>query len=314
VPEVDLAVALRSYLDHLAVERGLAANTLSSYRRDLDRYLTVLTQHSVADVGEVTQQHVADFLVRMRSGDAEHPPLAASSAARAVIAVRGFHKFALREGLTAIDPARPVRPPRTPQRLPKAIPVGEVAALIEAAGRGLRPDLALRDVALVEMLYGSGARISEAVGLDLDAVDLDSRTVLLSGKGGKQRLVPFGSCARAAVEAYLVRARPGLAEQDTETAAAGLVVRQRRSARHCSSTPGAVGCRGRARGLYCTPPRRARASTRRSRHTRCGTPSPPICSKVVPTSGSSRNFSDTPRWRPRRSTPRSASSICARST
>jgi integrase/recombinase XerD len=229
VPEVDLAVALRSYLDHLAVERGLAANTLSSYRRDLDRYLAVLTQHSVGDVGEVTQHHVADFLVRMRSGDAEHPPLAASSAARAVIAVRGFHKFALREGLTAIDPARPVRPPRSPQRLPKAISVGEVAALIEAAGRGLRTDLALRDAALLEVLYATGARISEAVGLDLDAVDLESRTVLLLGKGGKQRLVPVGSCARAAVQAYLVRARPGMAEQSTESLTPGRITRQRRS-------------------------------------------------------------------------------------
>jgi integrase/recombinase XerD len=228
VPEVDLAVGLRSYLDHLAVERGLAANTLSSYRRDLDRYLAVLTEHAVADVGEVTQQHVSDFLVRMRSGDAEHPPLAASSAARAVIAVRGFHKFALREGLTAIDPARPVRPPRTPQRLPKAISVAEVAALIEAVGHGVRSDLALRDVALLEVLYGTGARISEAVGLDLDAVDLDSRTVLLYGKGGKQRLVPLGSCARSAVEAYLVRARPGLAQQVTESATAAPIGRQRR--------------------------------------------------------------------------------------
>jgi integrase/recombinase XerD len=229
VAEVDLAAALRSYLDHLTVERGLAANTLSSYRRDLARYLAVLSEHGVDDVDAVTQQHVADFLVRMRSGDAEHSPLAASSAARAVIAVRGFHKFALREGLTLTDPARPVRPPRSPQRLPKAISVHEVAGLIDAAGRGGRPELALRDAALLELLYGTGARISEAVGLDLDALDLDSRTVLLSGKGGKQRLVPVGSCARTALDAYLVRARPALAEQAAEPPGAGRIGRQRRS-------------------------------------------------------------------------------------
>jgi integrase/recombinase XerD len=208
VGDLDLADALRGYLDHLAVERGLAANTLSSYRRDQNRYLTVMHDRGVDSVPDVTQHDVADFLVRLRTGDTEHPPLAASSAARSVIAVRGFHRFALREGLTQSDPARPVRPPRAPQRLPKAISVADVTALIEAAGHGAQHELALRDKALLELLYGTGARISEAVGLDVDDVDVETRTALLRGKGGKERLVPFGTCAREALTAYLSAGRP----------------------------------------------------------------------------------------------------------
>jgi len=228
VAEVELAVAVRTYLDHLMVERGLAGNTLTSYRRDLGRYLTVLAERGITRTNEVTEADVSEFLVRLRSGDAERQPLAASSAARAVIAVRGFHRFAAQEGLSGGDPARQVRPPRTPQRLPKAISVSEVTALIEAAGRGTRPELGMRDVALLELLYGTGARISEAVGLNLRAIDLDARSVLLDGKGGKQRMVPLGSCAAEAVAAYLHGARPALAAAAAETTTGRKVVRQRR--------------------------------------------------------------------------------------
>ena len=158
---------------------------------------------------------MADFLAGLREGDEEHPPLAASSAGRAVVAVRGLHAFALAEGLTAADPARPVRPPVPPRRLPKAISIAEVERLLAAAAVG---PAALRDRALLELLYGTGARISEAVGLDVDDLELTAgtgrgvpATVRLSGKGGKQRLVPVGQYARDAVDAYLVRARPALA-------------------------------------------------------------------------------------------------------
>jgi integrase/recombinase XerD len=210
VPETELGVALRGYLDHLAVERGLALNTLESYRRDLGRYLTVMAARGIGRVDAVTENDVADFLVRLRAGDEQHRPLGASSAARAVVAVRGFHKFALREGLCASDPARPVRPPKLPQRLPKAISVHDVQQLIAAADTG-RPELALRDRALLEVLYGTGARISEAVGLDVDDLDLDAASVRLSGKGGKQRMVPLGSYAIEALSGYLTGARPALA-------------------------------------------------------------------------------------------------------
>jgi integrase/recombinase XerD len=159
---------------------------------------------------------VAEFLAGLREGDENHPPLAASSAGRTVVAVRGLHAFALAEGLTDDDPAKSVRPPAPPRRLPKAISIADVERLLAAAGVG---QAGLRDRALLELLYGTGARISEAVGLDVDDLELsgESRSasvagvVRLNGKGGKQRLVPVGSFARDAVNAYLVRARPALA-------------------------------------------------------------------------------------------------------
>jgi integrase/recombinase XerD len=208
-----LARAIGRYLDHLAVERGLAEHTLAAYRRDLLRYAALLTAAGRTQIEEVSTADVAEFLAGLREGDADHPPLAASSAGRAVVAVRGLHAFALAEGITGQDPAKAVRPPAPPRRLPKAISIGDVERLLDAAAAG---QAALRDRALLELLYGTGARISEAVGLDVD--DLDMRrnasvppTVRLNGKGGKQRLVPVGRFAQEAVSAYLVRARPALA-------------------------------------------------------------------------------------------------------
>jgi integrase/recombinase XerD len=240
---------IRRYLDHLLVERGLAAHTLEAYQRDLRRYASSLAAAGRRQIGEVTTADVAGFLAGLREGDAEHPPLAASSAGRAVVAVRGLHAFALAERLTVADPARQVRPPAPPRRLPRAISVAQVERLLKAAG----PDPAvpgeaaagsdqaaggpagggaagggageslsgLRDRALLELLYGTGARISETTGLDVDDLELAAcgpgraarlpGAIRLAGKGGKQRVVPVGSYARAALEAYLVRARPALA-------------------------------------------------------------------------------------------------------
>ncbi len=204
------------YLDHLAVERGVAANTLSSYRRDLQRYLDYLDARGVTSLADVGAATVGEFLAHLRAGDPEHPPLSASSSARAVVAVRGLHRFALRDGLVAVDVAADVRPAAPPRRLPKAISVDDVERLLDAAGYA-GTALALRDRALLELLYGTGARISEAVGLDIDDLDLVDNTVSLSGKGGKQRRVPVGSYAARAVDAYLVQARPGLAAAGTGT-------------------------------------------------------------------------------------------------
>jgi integrase/recombinase XerD len=192
------------------VERGLAANTLSSYRRDLRRYEDVLGALGIGDLDEVRESQVGEYLARLREGDQDHPPLSASSAARAVITVRGLHRFAHREGLTRADPARLVRPPTPPRRLPKAIPLSDVERLLDAAGVGDTP-LALRDRALLEVLYGTGARISEAVGLHVDDLDRAAGSAVLHGKGGKTRIAPVGSYALRAVDAYLVRARPELA-------------------------------------------------------------------------------------------------------
>ncbi|PZS13028.1 MAG: site-specific tyrosine recombinase XerD [Pseudonocardiales bacterium] len=204
------ATVVRGYLDHLAVERGVAANTLASYRRDLNRYAGYLEHRGVASIDAVAAPMVSGFLAYLREGDTEHVPLSATSAARAVVAVRGLHRFALRDGLVHVDVAREVRPPTPPRRLPKAISLDDIERLLEAAGYE-QTALALRDRALLEVLYGTGARISEAVGLAVDDIDLPDRTVLLSGKGGKQRRIPLGSCAAAALEAYLLQARPGLA-------------------------------------------------------------------------------------------------------
>ena len=175
------------------------------------------------------------FLISLREGDAAHPPLGASSAARTVVAVRGFHKFAHREGLTPGDPAREVRPPAPPRRLPKALPVSDVERILDAAGLGGTP-LALRDRALLELLYGTGARISEAVGLDVDDLDLPTGSVLLRGKGGKERVVPVGSYASEAVSAYHVRARPALAGAGRGTPALFLNARGGRLSRQSAWT------------------------------------------------------------------------------
>jgi integrase/recombinase XerD len=224
-----VADTARRYLDHLLVERGLAAHTLEAYRRDLERYAATLAAGGTEQIGEVTTADVAAFLAGLREGDDEHRPLAASSAGRAVVAVRGLHAFAVAERLAGSDPARQVRPPAPPRRLPRAISVSDIERLLRAAGGaeetrtaggGAGESLAsLRDRALLEVLYGTGARISEAVGLDVDDLELAAAgrgvrmpgAIRLAGKGGKQRVVPVGSYARAAMEAYLVRARPALA-------------------------------------------------------------------------------------------------------
>jgi integrase/recombinase XerD len=233
-----LQQAQQTYLDHLAVERGLAANTLSSYRRDLRRYLGHLAGRDIDAPDKVGEADVSAFLVALREGDEDHPPLAANSAARAVVAVRGFHRFLLREGLVTIDAARGVRPPSPPKRLPKAISVQEVEALLAAAGADETPR-ALRDRALLELLYGSGARISEAVGLDVDDLDVDpagSGTVRLLGKGSKERVVPVGSYAREAASAYLVRGRPALAASGSGSPALFLNARGGRLSRQSAWT------------------------------------------------------------------------------
>jgi integrase/recombinase XerD len=205
-----VARVVTGYLDHLTVERGLAANTIASYRRDLRRYAGYLEAAGVRGLGETTESDVAGFLAALRLGDESHPPLSATSAARAVVAVRGLHRFALLDGLVHDDVAAEVRPPIPPRRLPKAVPVESVVALIDAAG-SIEGPRGLRDRALLELLYGTGARISEAVGLAVDDVDRGQAAVRLAGKGGKERVVPVGSYALRAVEDYLSRARPALA-------------------------------------------------------------------------------------------------------
>lgn len=218
-----LAREIDAYLDHLTVERGVARNTLGAYRRDLARYQAFLDRRGIANLAAVAQGDVAEFTMALRSGGDEHPPLAAGSVARALIAVRGLHRFAAAEGITDTDVAHAVKPPAPGRRLPKALPYDQVLRLLEAAGGEGEADggpRGLRDRALLELLYSTGARISEMVGLDVDDIDAEQRCVVLRGKGGKQRLVPIGRPALAAVDAYLVRGRPSLAASGKGSAGA----------------------------------------------------------------------------------------------
>jgi integrase/recombinase XerD len=193
----------------------------------------VLAATGRTDIGQVTPADVASYVARLREGDEDHPPLAASSAGRAMAAVRGLHAYLFAQGLTPADPARPVPPPAPPRRLPKAISVTDVERLLDAAGPGEGPNEGtdprlVRDRALLEFLYATGARISEVTGLDVDDLTLDGEpAVLLDGKGGKQRIVPLGRYAAAALDAYLVRARPALAAAARRSVAPALFLNAR---------------------------------------------------------------------------------------
>jgi integrase/recombinase XerD len=219
VPELDggesVAAEIRRYLDHLTVERGLARNSLVAYHRDLRRYASWLAESGVIELQAVSEADIAAFGAALRRGDDESPPLAASSVARALVSVRGLHRFAAREGRVEADVSAPVRPPVPPKRLPRALSVEQITALLEAAGGPEDGPRGLRDRALLEFLYGTGSRISEAVGLDLDELDLEGGAVRLLGKGSRERIVPVGRLAREALTAYLVRGRPALISRGT---------------------------------------------------------------------------------------------------
>lgn len=208
------------YLHHLEGERGLAHNSVLAYRRDLRRYLDHLSAHGLCSLDAVGEAEVAGFAAALRSGDDTHQPLAAASVARMLVAVRSLHRFAADEGDVSEDVSRPVRPPAPPRRLPKALTVDQVGAVLAAAIAGpvasAEADVTevarrLRASALLELLYGTGARISEAVGLDVDDLDLDGAAVRLHGKGGRDRVVPLGRCAVEAITDYLRAGRPALA-------------------------------------------------------------------------------------------------------
>ncbi|MHC3000593.1 site-specific tyrosine recombinase XerD [Microbacterium sp. HJ5] len=217
--------AVDAYLRHISIERGLSDNTVAAYRRDLAGYVQWLGDRGIDDSSAVTPEIVAEFAAERASAQ---PPVAASSLARLQSSVRGLHRFLAREGVEEADPSARLRPPKQPRRLPKALTIDQVEALLDAAGPapaagtdaapGAAPGdlVGLRDRALLELLYATGARVSEIVQLDVD--DLAHGDVLrVRGKGSKERIVPVGSYARAAVDAYVTRARPELSRRGRAT-------------------------------------------------------------------------------------------------
>ena len=211
--------AIDSYLRHLAIERGVAKNTLSAYRRDLGNYSAYLEKEKIHDIASVTELIVAQYAQQL----GQKRGLVSSSIARNLAAVRGLHKYLLQENKLESDVAAQVKPPKSVRRLPKAISLEQVERLLDASGPD--PDsedalgsIRIRDRALLELLYATGARVSEVVDLDLDDL-VDPTLVRLFGKGSKERIVPVGSFAQKAISAYLVRIRPSLAAEGRGTPA-----------------------------------------------------------------------------------------------
>ncbi len=231
-----LSVIIDRYLRHVTVERGLSANTVAAYRRDLDRYRLFLEERGTTEPADIRSTDVSAFSGSLRGEGA----LTASSTARMLSSVRSLHRFLLEEGVVHEDVAREVKPPKLASRLPKAITIEQMERLL-AATEGDDP-LAIRDHALLELLYATGARISEIVGLNVDDVmslgeegDADATLpgdmIRVTGKGDKQRLVPVGRFARTALDAYLVRVRPTLSGKGRPTPALFLGQRGARMSR-----------------------------------------------------------------------------------
>lgn len=203
-----MTAPLDGYLRHLAVERGLSKNTLSAYRADLSKYRDFLDLNGLTEL-EVTRAQLGDFLMWLNAQS-----LKAASSARILAAVRGYQKYLLLENLRTDDPSQQVKSPKLPKRLPKALTQVQVMSLLAASGP--EPDdetadpLRLRNRAILELMYSSGCRVSEVAQLDLDEM-VQGGWVRIRGKGSKERLVPVGSFARRAIDAYLVRSRPLLA-------------------------------------------------------------------------------------------------------
>ena len=237
---------LDNYLRHLSVERGLSKNTLSAYRLDLGKYQEFLDDHSLT-VGTVVTSSITEFSMHLSDSG-----LKASSVSRILAAIRGFHAFLVLEGIREDDPTKKVRPPKLSQRLPKALSQQQMLDLLSAAGP--EPDdetadpLRLRDRAIVELMYSTGARVSEVVAIDLDEVD-DSGLIRVRGKGSKERVVPIGSFAMRSIQAYLVRARPAL----NQSGATALFLNKRGSRLSRQSIWDLVQRSGEAIGLDVSP-------------------------------------------------------------
>jgi len=212
-----LTSQIRRTLDWLTVERGVSGNTVDAYRRDLERYAEHLRERGIRDARDVDETGVSAFIEGLsRDEYAPGKRYTAASVARTLAAVRTFHRFLVAEGDTPENPAGGVARPKVPRNLPHPLALSDVEALVAAPGSD--GPVALRDTAILETLYGAGLRISELTGLDVDDVDMEEGSVRVIGKGNKERVVPLGRYALNAVDAYLARARPGMAKPGSKGA------------------------------------------------------------------------------------------------
>ena len=200
--------AVKSFQDHLTIERGLSANSIAAYRRDLDKFGQYLAVKSL-DFEKLSEGEIVDFEIWLKESK-----LAITSINRHISALKTFYKYLAQE-FSISNPVSGVASSKVPRRLPKALTIKEITALINATKREGDP-ISLRDHAIIELLYGTGARVSEIVGIDINDFSQGEvegnpiTTVKLRGKGSKERIVPLGSFAKSALDEYLVRIRPNL--------------------------------------------------------------------------------------------------------
>jgi integrase/recombinase XerD len=204
---------IAEYLSHIRIERGLSEHTVLAYTKDLKRYTDWCVSHGVSTINDITSNHVADFSISLRTVE---PVLSASSAARALVAVRGLHRFAVLEGSVDVNVAADISPPSIGKRLPKPLPYWQIEKLLLAFSLE-GPPLEVRNRALLEVMYATGIRVSEAITMDIDDIDLEHRVIQVMGKGRKPRRLPLGGFAATALDAYVVRGRSVLAAKGRGT-------------------------------------------------------------------------------------------------
>ena len=209
-------LAATSFLNHLQIERGLAANSIAAYRRDLSKFAIFLGSKPLADVVPET---ITEFETTLREAK-----LSVASINRVDSTLRSFFKH-LQQEYGYADPTLEISPKKSARRLPKALTIAQIVSMIDAALRDGQP-ITVRDQAMLELLYSSGARVSELIGInmnDLSTIETDDgiiTTLKLRGKGSKERIVPLGSFAAKAIENYMVRVRPDLAAKSSKTTSA----------------------------------------------------------------------------------------------
>lgn len=206
---------IQQFLNHISVERGLSPKTVEAYESDLTKYTNWLREaRKINDVNEITKLDIEEYVRAMSSQAMASQNLGPRTIARRIASIHEWNKFMLSNAQIASDPSAEVKAPKQAEHLPDVLSISEVERVIDAAGGfGSTDAVSLRDRALVEFLYATGARVSEAVGLKFEDIDLTESVVRLSGKGQKQRLVPIGKCAVRALRDYLANARPILASR-----------------------------------------------------------------------------------------------------